>query len=46
MAELFVLEPVAVDEHGGCVPDDLPVEAPERDKLENALSRYLKTIVV
>ena len=37
MTEIFVLEPVAVDEHGRRVPDDLPIEAPERDKLETAL---------
>ena len=37
MTEFFVLEPVAVDEQGRRVPDDLPVEAPERKKLENAL---------
>lgn len=37
MSEFFVLEPVAVDEQGRRVPDDLPVETPERDKLENAL---------
>jgi signal recognition particle subunit SEC65 len=37
MTEIFVLEPVAVDEHGRRVPDDLPMEGPERDKLENAL---------
>lgn len=37
MTEFFVLEPVAVDEQGRRVPDDLPMETPERDKLENAL---------
>lgn len=37
MPEFFVLEPVAVDAQGRRVPDDLPVETPERDKLENAL---------
>ena len=37
MTEFFVLEPVAVDEQGRRVPDDLPVATPERDKLENAL---------
>jgi hypothetical protein len=37
MTEIFVLEPVAVDEHGHRVPDNLPLEKPERDKLENAL---------
>lgn len=37
MTEIFVLEPLAVDEHGHRVPDNLPLEAPERDKLENAL---------
>lgn len=37
MTEIFVLEPVAVDELGRRVPDDLPIETPERDKLENAL---------
>lgn len=37
MTEFFVLEPVAVDEHGRRVPDELPIETPERDKLENAL---------
>jgi signal recognition particle subunit SEC65 len=37
MTEFFVLEPVAVDEQGRRVPDDLPVETPERAKLENAL---------
>jgi signal recognition particle subunit SEC65 len=37
MTEFFVLEPVAVDEQGRRVPDDLPVEAPARKKLENAL---------
>ncbi|MGB6209366.1 helix-turn-helix domain-containing protein [Mycobacterium sp.] len=37
MTEFFVLEPVAVDDQGRRVPDDLPVETPERDKLESAL---------
>jgi hypothetical protein len=37
MAEFFMLEPVAVDEQVSRLPDDLPVQAPERDKLENAL---------
>jgi hypothetical protein len=37
MPEFFVLEPVAVDEQGRRVPDDLPVETSKRDKLENAL---------
>jgi hypothetical protein len=37
MTEFFVLEPVAVDEEARRVPDDLPVEAAERDKLEDAL---------
>lgn len=37
MTEFFVLEPVPLDEQAHRVPDDLPVGAPERDKLENAL---------
>ncbi|UQX11480.1 helix-turn-helix domain-containing protein [Candidatus Mycobacterium methanotrophicum] len=37
MTGFFVVEPVAVDEQGRRVPDDLPVETPARDKLENAL---------
>ncbi len=37
MTEFFLLEPVAVDEQVSRLPDDLPVQAPERDKLENAL---------
>jgi hypothetical protein len=45
MTEFFVLEPVAVDEQGYRVPEDLPREAPERDKLENPLlqSQYRAT---
>ncbi|MGA7132052.1 MAG: DNA-binding protein [Mycobacterium sp.] len=37
MTEFFMLEPVAADEQVRRLPDDLPVQAPERDKLENAL---------
>ncbi len=37
MTEFFVLEPVASDERVRRLPDDLPVQAPEREKLENAL---------
>jgi signal recognition particle subunit SEC65 len=37
MTEIFVLEPVALDEHGRRVPDDLPINAPERDTLEQVL---------
>jgi signal recognition particle subunit SEC65 len=36
MTAFFVLQPVAVDEQGRRVPDDLPLETPEREKLENA----------
>lgn len=37
MTEIFVLEPVALDEHGRRVPDDLPINTPERDTLEQVL---------
>ncbi len=37
MPEIFVLEPVAVDESGRRVPDDLPIDMPERGQLEHAL---------
>jgi hypothetical protein len=39
MSEVFALEPVAVDADVRCVPDDLPVESPERDKLDEEALR-------
>jgi signal recognition particle subunit SEC65 len=37
MTEIFVLEPVAADERGRRVPDDLPINTPERDTLGRVL---------
>jgi signal recognition particle subunit SEC65 len=37
MTEIFVLEPVALDERGRRVPDDLPINTPQRDTLEEVL---------
>jgi hypothetical protein len=37
MTEIFALAPVPLDEQVPRVPDDLPLAAPERDKLEDAL---------
>jgi hypothetical protein len=37
MTEIFALAPVPLDEQAPRVPDDLPMAAPERDKLEDAL---------
>jgi hypothetical protein len=45
MTELFVLEPVAVDEPVDRIPEDLPLAGPERDVLERALRRTGLAIV-
>jgi signal recognition particle subunit SEC65 len=37
MTAIFVLEPVAVDELGRWLPDDLPINTPARDTLERVL---------
>lgn len=46
MTGFFVLEPVPLDEQASRVPDDLPVGAPERDKLEDALRESGYAIVL
>jgi signal recognition particle subunit SEC65 len=45
MSEFFVLEPVAVDEQGHRVPDDLPLATPDREKFENILRELGYAIV-
>lgn len=45
MAELFILEPVSVDEPDDRVPEDLPLAGPERTVLERALRRTGLAIV-
>ncbi len=45
MAELFILEPVSLDEPDDRIPEDLPLAGPERTVLERALRKTGLAIV-